>query len=207
MVLVTSGRDRPAKPFLTWFKTELESAQVIRKGNYWYMVHPLLDGMGMDPDMMDLLAERVGLIADDEIGDVHYIVTPEAMGIPLAMAVSQFTRVPVNIVRKREYGLLHEVMFETTTGYSSSRLYLNIPAKAKVYIVDNILSTGGTLDGLIKALIQREAAILGVTVMVDKGDALKRLESRYCVPIKALAKVEVGKQGVKVKQLEGKAVR
>ena len=58
-------------------------------------------------------------------GKFDSIVTMEAMGIPLASALSLDMGIPFTIIRKREYGLPGEVSVEQVTGYSKSKLYIN----------------------------------------------------------------------------------
>ncbi|MBP9007849.1 MAG: adenine phosphoribosyltransferase, partial [Methanospirillum sp.] len=78
----------------------LLSCPIVKKGEYNYFVHPITDGIpDIDPGLLREIA--VGMIRLLDLTDVKYIVTAEAMGIPIATALSLMTDIPVNIIRKR----------------------------------------------------------------------------------------------------------
>jgi adenine phosphoribosyltransferase len=60
-----------------------------------------------------------------DVNKIDKIVTMEAMGIPLATALSLKLKIPFVIIRKRTYGLPGEIDVEQITGYSKSKLYIN----------------------------------------------------------------------------------
>ena len=83
----------------------LKNAPVVKKGNYFYVIHPITDGI---PEIKpDLLNEVVTEIEDriKKVGNFNKIVTMEAMGIPIAACLSIKTNIPFNIIRKRCYGI------------------------------------------------------------------------------------------------------
>jgi adenine phosphoribosyltransferase len=172
------------------FKRSLESSPIVRIGSYDYFVNPVTDGVPkMDPMV---LAEVLDAIKG--IGDFHcdVLVSPEAMGIPLAVPLSLELGIPYVVVRKKRYGLPGEVAVSQVTGYSKGQMYVNgIGAGDKVVIVDDVLSTGGTLLAVIKALKHIGAEIVDVIVAVEKGEGKAKLEKELGLHIKSLVKVEV----------------
>jgi adenine phosphoribosyltransferase len=60
-----------------------------------------------------------------------------------------------------------------------------------VAIVDDVLSTGGTLRPLVLALRKAGAEVTEVLVVVEKGSLRPALEEELGVPIKALVRVEM----------------
>ena len=114
------------------------------------------------------------------------------MGIPLASVLSMKTGLPFTIIRKRQYGLPGEVSVEQVTGYSKSKLYINGLKKGdKVVIVDDVLSTGGTLKAVLTALKEMKVNVKKVIIAVDKGKFAERIEKDFSVPIKTLVNIDV----------------
>ena len=102
--------------------------------------------------------------------DVDKIVAPEAMGIHIATALSLQTDIPLVVIRKRSYGLENEVPLHKTTGYSKSEMYINdIEPGDRLLIVDDLLSTGGTLAAICDALDEIGAEVADIVVVIRKG--------------------------------------
>ena len=148
-------------------RESLHDAPIIDKDGYEYMVHPISNGVPMlDPE---LLREVVGGVIRAADLDVDKIVAPEAMGIHLATALSLQTDVPLVVIRKRSYGLKGEVSLHQTTGYSESEMYINdVEDGDRVLIVDDLLSTGGTLAAICDALDGIGAEIADIVVIIRK---------------------------------------
>lgn len=171
-------------------RSSLREATVIRKGDYDYFVHPIADGVpSVDPS---LLEEVVAAIRRTANFDCDLILAPEAMAIHLAAPLSIMTRVPYTIVRKRPYGLPGEVRVDQSTGYSKGEMFLNgVSQGKKVVIVDDVLSTGGTLRSLVAALRGIGAEIVDIVVVVEKGSVKPALEAELGIVIKSLVRIDV----------------
>lgn len=171
-------------------KKSLGVSPVVRFGEYDYFVHPITDGIPiMDPDLLEEVTDHICSICDF---DCDIIVGAEAMAIPLIVPLSLKTRIPFNIVRKRRYGLPGEVSVRQATGYSSMDLFINgISSGDRLVIVDDVISTGGTIRALVIALREIGAEIEDIIVVVEKTDRKAQLERELMVTIKTLVKVEV----------------
>lgn len=173
-------------------KKSLKEAPVVKKGEYHYVVHPITDGI---PEIKpELLNEVVCEIQKriENCGRIDKIVTMEAMGIPLATALSLNMNIPFTIIRKKEYGLPDEVSVEQATGYSKSKLYINgLEKEDNIVIVDDVLSTGGTLRAVLTALRKIGVIIKGVFIAVDKGDIARKIMEESNVTIDTLVNIEV----------------
>lgn len=171
-------------------KESLKSSPVVRFGEYDYFVHPVTDGIPiMEPDLLEEVIDHICRICDF---DCDVIVGVEAMAIPLMAPLSLRTGVPYNIIRKRRYGLPGEVSVKQITGYSSKDLYINgISRGDRVVIVDDVISTGGTLKALVEALKAIGAEIEDIIIVVEKTDRKAALERELDVIIRTLVKVEV----------------
>jgi adenine phosphoribosyltransferase len=172
------------------FKRSLESSMVVRMGAYDYIVNPMTDGIPkVDPVILREVLDRIL-----EIGDFQcdLLVAPEAMGIPLAAPLSLELGIPFTVVRKRRYGLPKEVRVKQITGYSSGEMFINgIEEGERVVIVDDIISTGGTLRAVIKALQSMRVELVDVIVVIEKGGGRAKLENELGVYMKTLVRVEV----------------
>ena len=171
-------------------KKSLEAAPVVRMNNYDYFVNPMTDGVPrMDPMV---LAETLDAIK--EVGDFHcdVIVAPEAMAIPLAVPLSLELGIPYTVVRKRRYGLPGELEIRQSTGYSQKEMFINdIRRGDRVVVIDDVLSTGGTIKAVIQGLREIGAEIVDVIVVVEKGNKKEEIEKELGIRIKTLIRVAV----------------
>ncbi|OPY27277.1 MAG: Hypoxanthine/guanine phosphoribosyltransferase [Methanomassiliicoccales archaeon PtaU1.Bin030] len=171
-------------------KQSLLESPVVRMGDYSYFVHPITDGIPcMEPAILQEVIDRIM-----EIGDLRCdrLVTAEAMGIPLVAPISLLTGIPYNIVRKRQYGLPGEVCVTQVTGYSRKELYINGLGRGdRVVVMDDVISTGGTLRAIIKAFQGMGVEVVDVIVVVEKGEGRAELERELGIRIKTLVKVDV----------------
>ena len=182
-------------------RASLKAAPVIWKGDYPYFIHPITDGVPrMDPAVLQAITE----LAQQRVNwsDVDVLLGIEAMGLPLTAPLSMATGVPLLIARKRSYGLPGEVGIDQTTGYSKGAMYLNdLKPGERVAIVDDVLSTGGTLEAVIEGVRRAGAAVTDIIAVVEKGAGLRRLQSVYPeVNIQSLVRLEM--DGDKVVLLE-----
>ncbi len=184
---------------LELLKQSLLEAPVVKKKDYWYVIHPITDGVPkINPDLLsEIVDEMYNRIT--KCGEIDKIVTIEAMGIPLATALSQKMNLPFNIIRKRSYGLPGEINVEQVTGYSKSELFINGLNKGdQIVIVDDVLSTGGTLKAVVSQLKKMGVNIKGVFIAVNKGDTIKTIMEEFKVNIDSLVTIEVEDGKVKI---------
>jgi adenine phosphoribosyltransferase len=183
-------------------KASLINSPVIKRGEYNYFIHPISDGVpSMDPRLVEEISDYIIKITDTK--RVDSIVTIEAMGIPVATAISLKTGVPLTIVRKRPYFLEGEVELSQSTGYSKGVLYINGLKKGdRVIIVDDVISTGGTLFALVKALKGMGVEVLDVVSVIGRGSGYMKLKELGFEP-KILVTVDVSEKGVEIKNVFG----
>ncbi len=173
-------------------RQSISEAPLIKKGKYTYLVHPLTDGIPcIQPELLsEVVSEMKKQI--QKIGTFDRIVTMEAMGIPLAAALSLKLNVPFTIIRKRSYGLPGEVSVEQVTGYSKSKMYINGLKKGDtVIIVDDVLSTGGTLKAVMSVLQHMGVGIKGVFIAVYKGICREEIVSLFHTPITTCIDIDI----------------
>lgn len=171
-------------------KTSLEESPVVKKGEYNYVVHPITDGV---PDIKpDLLKEVVGEIKNHLVKDYDKLVTIEAMGLPVSATLAVDVNKPLVIIRKKSYGLAGEVSVNQVTGYSKSHLFINgLEQNDKIVLVDDVISTGGTLKPVIDALNEIGVEIVDIIIVIEKGEGKSQVEQETGQEIKTLVKVDV----------------
>ena len=149
-------------------KESLLAAPVVWKGDYPYFVHPITDGVPrLDPAVLSSVVELIEQTVDWD--SIDLILGIEAMGLPLTSPLSMRNNRPQVVARKRSYGLEGEISIDQSTGYSKGTMYLNdIKKGEKVLVVDDVLSTGGTLDAIIQGIETIGAVVEAVVVVVEK---------------------------------------
>ena len=171
-------------------KTSLIKAPIIKKGEYNYFVHPITDGIPLvEPSILENAAMGISKYGNM---DVDKIVCVEAMGIHIATALSIKTRIPFVVVRKRVYGLDGEVPVHQTTGYSQGQLYINGLQKGdRIILIDDVVSTGGTMIAVLKALIKMGVDVVDVMAVIEKGKGKDIVKEETGFTVHSLVKVSI----------------
>ena len=171
-------------------KKSLESSPIVKKGEYNYFVNPISDGVpAMDPKMLRELSLIVHKHADL---DVDKIVAVEAMGIHLATALSLATDIPFVVIRKRQYGLEGEHEVYQETGYGSSNLYINdLHPGEKILLIDDVVSTGGTMIALINSLRDLGLELKSTVAIIEKGEGKEIVERETGMELLTIIKLDV----------------
>ncbi len=174
----------------------LKAAPIVNRGEYNYFIHPITDGVPyLEPALLNEVTDRIIAVAEPGFDK---ILTIEAMGIHIGTALALRTGKPMSIVRKRPYGLPNEVKIHQATGYSKGELYLNgISAGERLIIIDDVVSTGGTLEAVWQAVGIAGGIIVDTVVVIERGDGAKRLRQAG-LPVKTLVRIDVGPEGVEI---------
>lgn len=110
--------------------------------------------------------------------DVEVMVTPEVKAVPLTHAISVRTGVPYVVARKTQkpymVGSVKRTVISITTGKPQDLVIdgADVPRLAgkKVAIVDDVVSTGGTLSGLVELLAEVGAEVIATLVVFSEGE-------------------------------------
>jgi len=177
---------------LKHLEKSLYEAPIVKKGEYDYVIHPITDGVPyITPELLKEVADEMKTHIK-KCGKFDRIVTMEAMGIPLASALSLDLGIPFTIIRKRQYGLPGEVSVEQVTGYSKSKMYINgLKNGDTVILVDDVLSTGGTLKAVLQVLREMGVIVKGVFIAIYKGIGKEEITKVYGIPITTIVDIEV----------------
>ena len=184
---------------LDLLKKSLLTSPIIQKEGYSYLIHPLLDGISeVDPLLLSEVIERLKKQMKPFL-PVDKIVTIEAMGIPYASILSLELQVPFTIIRKKSYGFEDEVKITQHTGYAKNHLFINGIRKGEsIIIIDDVISTGGTIKSVLQQLQQMKVNVKAVFLLVDKGNCLKKMQKEMNIPIEALVTITIEQKTVTI---------
>ncbi|MBT4406504.1 MAG: adenine phosphoribosyltransferase [Euryarchaeota archaeon] len=192
------GTNSPIDPRVILLQESVINAPVVWKGEYAYFIHPLSDGVPKQSAELlgvarDLISEKVNW---DEI---DLILGLEAMGIPLAAALCLDSGKPLVIGRKREYGLPGEVAIDQTTGYSKGEIFLNdISVGDRILVVDDVVSTGGTMLPVLKTLESIGAIVQDCWIVFEKGDGVSKVREEGNWPLNSLIKMKMEGENITI---------
>src|SRR6266508_3415006 len=172
-------------------RTSLAECPGVRFGEYEYFVHPITDGIPLGrPEVLEEVLAELARIGSWSRCDK--IVTAESMGFPLAAGGALRVGKPYVFVRKRRYGLPGEVSLKQTTGYSKTDMFINnVHPGHRVVFVDDVISTGGTLLSIVKALRMIGAEVVDILIVFEKTKGRESMEKELGMRIKTLMKVDV----------------
>lgn len=182
---------------LPLLKTALENAKVVKMGKYEYFINPL-QGVAapLEADFLKEISKRIFEIAD---WNVDKIVAIEAMGIHISALVSSISNKPLVIVRKKRFNLPGELEVIVEKSYRKiaggereDRFYINsIRDGDRVLVIDDVISTGGTMAGILKGLLKIGAIVKNVIIVMNRGGGPERIRRETGCNVRTLADVEV----------------
>ena len=177
-------------------RKSLENSPIVWKGEYAYFVNPLSDGVPrLNYELMDLVLESIIKMVNWD--EVDVILGIEAMGLPISTLLAYKMKKPMIVARKRSYGLEGEICVDQSTGYSKGELYINdIKPEERILIVDDVLSTGGTMYSIINGLKESKAIISEIIIIFEKGNGLEQLKEKTNENIKSLIRVDMDGENV-----------
>lgn len=109
---------------------------------------------------------------------VQTLVTPEVKAVPLAHAMSVKSGLPYVVARKTEKPYMVDAVKKTVVSITTAKPQLLVLDGAdivklrgkRVAIVDDVVSTGGTLVGLGELLEEVGAEVVATLVVFTEGD-------------------------------------
>lgn len=113
--------------------------------------------------------------------EAEYLVTAEAKSIPLAYALSIETRLPYIVLRKSHKPYMGDALSAETLSITTNMpqmLYLDEKDRddirgKKVVLIDDVISTGSTLQGMRLIMQKAGADIIAEAAILTEGDRAK----------------------------------
>ncbi len=120
-------------------------------------------------------AELAQLLADR---DIDVLVTAEAKSIPLAHALSSEMRLPYVVLRKTHKPYMGDALQSETLSITTGQpqtLFLDVKdrklvAGRRIAIVDDVISTGSTLQGMRLIMDKAGANVVAEAAIFTEGD-------------------------------------
>ncbi len=129
-----------------------------------------------DTELVQACAEALGA----KLKDIEYdvLVTAEAKSIPLAHALSVETKKPYIVLRKSYKPYMGDALKAETLSITTGQPQILILDQKdrelirgkKVVILDDVISTGSTLQGMRMILDKAEAAVVAEAAILTEGD-------------------------------------
>ncbi len=147
----------------------------------------LLNLLG-DTALTEAAAEALAALVPAE---VEVLVTPEVKALPLAHALSVRTGLPYVVVRKTQkpymVGARRHTVVSITTGTPQDLVIdgadLQRLQNRRVAVVDDVVSTGGTLTALSELLAEVGASVAATLVVFTEGEARDDVVSLGHLPL------------------------
>ena len=150
-----------------------------------------------------LYATTAWLVEVGDFGRANKIAGEEDKGAILVASTSLATGLPFGMARWYPTGFEGEVSVDFEMEYASGKLFLNgIESHDKVIIVDDIISTGGTMLAMIHAVELAKAEVVDIVCVAEKIEygGVKRILNETGHAVKTLVKISVSGERSKVIQ-------
>ena len=122
------------------------------------------------------------------------IVSEEEKGAVLVAAVSLLTGIPFGLARWYPSGLDGQIMVDFACEYASGHIFLNgVNPGDRVIIVDDMVSTGGTMVALIESIKKAGAEIIDIVAVADKAEygGVERIKAETGLTVKTALTISV----------------
>lgn len=166
---------------------------LIQFNKYKFLINPLTEQIPATSAAL-LKAASDWLVEAGDFSSANKIVGEEDKGAILVAGTSLATGLPFGMARWYPAGLEGQVSVDFEMEYTSGKLFLNgVDADNKVVIVDDMISTGGTMLALIQAVKLAGAEIVDVVCVAEKVEygGVQRIAEETGYQVKTLVKISV----------------
>ncbi|MDP8012853.1 MAG: phosphoribosyl-AMP cyclohydrolase, partial [Nanoarchaeota archaeon] len=143
-----------------WVRDESEKV-------YKYILNPITENVPPPSTrVMSFLADTIDSVTRD---DFDKVLVPESFGLPIATLVAERKGKPMSIVRKRNLGDEPLSRVDYASGYEKGTYYIyGISEGESVLLIDDAISTGGTVEAIISELQKFKVDVVDVAVSMSK---------------------------------------
>jgi adenine phosphoribosyltransferase len=177
-----------------------DNQPLVQVGQFRFILNPLTEQVpATTPELLRQAASA--LLGAVNLEGVNKIVGEEDRGAILVAAVSLQSNLPLALARWNPSGVPGQIAVDFAMEYTQGTLYLNgVERGDNVLIVDDLISTGGTLIALIRGVEQAGAKIRDVICVAEKVDygGVEHVRAETGYTVKTLIKVSVAGERTKV---------
>jgi len=161
--------------------------------NYKFILNPLTEQVPATSSKL-LRAAAESLIHKMKINNYNKLITEEDKGAILVAAVSLLSGLPFGMARWMPNKLADQINSIFSCEYTQGTLYLcGIERGDQVCIIDDLISTGGTLIGMIKAIQKIGADIRDIIVIGEKIEykGVERVHTETGIHVQSILEISV----------------
>ena len=169
-----------------------DDREIIEINNRGFIVNPLTEQIpATTPEMLRFACEEILKVANKNFDKV---VGEEDKGGIIVAGVALAANKPFGMIRWYPSGISGQIKVPFINEYTQGMFYLNgVEAGDRVLVVDDMISTGGTMLGIIQAIQKAGAGIADIVCIGEKvnynGVEFIREKTGY-IP-KTLVKIDV----------------
>ncbi|MDS0261251.1 hypothetical protein NDI56_17770 [Haloarcula sp. S1CR25-12] len=184
-------------------KSVYRNAGVTQSRDYVTTVNELTDQLpALQPETLSAATE---LIRDRISAETDVIAVEEDKGLPIGVIVAKELELPLAVARWYTYEIDAkeecQVEIDMDSEYYSGQLYLNgVSSDDRVTIVDDTISTGGTMTAMIQAVRAAGASVEGAHCVVEKctNGGVERVEAETGVSVSTEVGILADEDGVEI---------
>jgi len=184
-------------------KSVYRNAGVTQSKDYVTTVNELTDQLpALQPETLSAATE---LIRDRISPETDVIAVEEDKGLPIGVIVAKELELPLAVARWYTYEIDAkeecQVEIDMDSEYYSGQLYLNgVSSDDRVTIVDDTISTGGTMTAMIQAVRAAGASVEGAHCVVEKctNGGIERVEAETGVSVSTEVGILADEDGVEI---------
>ncbi len=179
-----------------------DNQPLVQFEGYRFLINPLTEQIPATTAEL-LQAATNWLLELGNFKQASKIIGEEDKGGILVASTSLATGLPFGMARWYPSGLEGQVVVDFDMEYTSGKLFLNgINKGDQVIIVDDMISTGGTMLALIKAVQSARAKIVDIVCVAEKVEygGVDKVAKETGYKVKSLLKVSVTGEKSKVIQ-------
>ena len=169
-----------------------EDREIIEINNRGFIVNPLTEQIpATTAEMLQYASEAILTVANK---DFDKVVGEEDKGGIIVAGVALASNKPFGMLRWYPSGIAGQVQVPFTNEYTEGMLYLNgVEPGDRVLIVDDMISTGGTMLGIIEAVRKAGAEIADIVCIGEKVNynGVERVKRTTGYTPKTIVKIDV----------------
>lgn len=176
-----------------------DDCELVPINGYNFVINSLTEQIPATSPQL-LLDAAEWLIQSADMRHATKIVGEEDKGAVLVAATALRANLPFGLARWQPSGLEGQIEIDFDCEYTQGTLYLNgVESNDRVVIVEDVISTGGTMISLIKAIQRTGCEIVDVVCVAEKVDynGVQRIRDETGISVKCLLQLDLsGKRSV-----------